>query len=188
MTNSLFCNCSVKADLTNISLDLSECGLINRPLTSLHLLQRPLLDLMRFVGFFTLLFECIDLAIRAETLIYTKQQKMTGDAEDSTFVFVGVFLRQIEIQRDIGGQGEKKTRVKRCDLERRGLRADRQEGTANAALKMRCQICCEGSPGLHCGGQHKAVTEGTRTGQQDCVTLDHKHTNTHTNVRCSQIQ
>lgn len=45
---------------------------------------------------------------------------------------------------------------------------------------MRCQICCEGSPGLHCGGQHKAVTEGSRTG---------RHSNhTHKHESCSQIQ
>lgn len=32
---------------------------------------------------------------------------------------------------------------------------------------MRRQICCDGSRGLGCGGQHKAVTERTRTGQQN---------------------
>lgn len=52
----------------------------------------------------------------------------------------------------------------RRDPGRRGHRADRSEGTAIAALKTRRQICCDGSRGLGCGGQHKAVTERTRTG------------------------
>lgn len=53
--------------------------------------------------------------------------------------------------------------AQRCDLQRQGHRGDRSERMAIAVLRMRCQICCEGSPGLHGGGQHKAVIERSGT-------------------------
>lgn len=60
--------------------------------------------------------------------------------------------------------------ARRCDLVRRGHCGDRSERTAIAALSMRCQIGCEGSPGLHGGGQHKAVMERSGNARQDYVT------------------
>lgn len=69
-------------------------------------------------------------------------------------------------RREVGAQ--------RRDVERRGHAADRSEGTATAALKMRCQICCEGSPGLRRGGQRKAATEPTGAGRRCRVALRHR--------------
>ena len=84
-----------------------------------------------------------------------------------------------------GERGEIRRRVKRCDLERRGHCADRYEGTAIAVPKTRCQICCEVSPGLGCGGQRGTVAIRNRPGtiaSHFDNTNTHRHTHTHTHM------
>lgn len=73
-----------------------------------------------------------------------------------------------------GEEREREVGAQRRDVERRGHAADRSEGTATAALKMRCQICCEGSPGLRRGGQREAATRPTAADRRCRVASRHR--------------
>lgn len=104
--SNLFCNFSVMAELTNISLDSGECGLIDHWGPHCIYSTGHCWILMRRGDFFSLFSLCIDLVLNAEKNWYTQSSKRRGrDREDLTCFFL-FFFRGKERFREIGREEE----------------------------------------------------------------------------------